>query len=50
MEREEEMNRMRENFDLRIDTDKDGVVSLLEFITYSKSSDFHKNEDWKVSN
>lgn len=47
MEREEEMNRMRENFDLRIDKDKDGVVSLLEFITYSKSSDFNKNEDWK---
>ena len=49
MEREEEMNRMREKFDLDVDSDKDGVISLVEFTKYTKSSKFKNNEEWKVS-
>lgn len=46
-EREEEMNRMREHVFKEIDTDKDRMVSLDEFIAATKQRDFEKNEEWK---
>lgn len=49
VERDEEMNRMREHVFTEIDTDKDGLVSLEEFMKSTKSEDFEKDESWDVS-
>lgn len=48
VEREEEMNRMREHVMNEIDKDKDRTVSLEEFIAATKQKEFEKNEEWKV--
>ena len=48
MEREEEMNRMREHVMNEIDKDKNRMVSLEEFIAATKQKDFQQNEEWKV--
>ena len=31
----------------QMDKDKDGLISFLEFMDETKSSDFDKDEDWK---
>ena len=49
VEREEEMNRMREHVMNEIDKDKDRMVSLQEFIVATQQKEFDKNEEWKVS-
>jgi len=46
-ERAEEMERMREHVMKNMDHDKDGLLSLEEFIAETKSEDFEKDEDWK---
>jgi hypothetical protein len=48
VEREEEMNRMREHVMSEIDKDKDRMVSLQEFIAATQQKEFDKNEEWKV--
>lgn len=46
-EREEEANRMREHVVNEIDKNKDGLVSLDEFIEATKTREFKQNEEWK---
>jgi len=46
-ERNEEMERMREHVMKSMDHDKDGLLSLEEFMTETKNEDFEKDEDWK---
>lgn len=46
-ERDEEMERMREHVMKNMDHDKDGLLSLEEFIAETKTDDFEKDEDWK---
>ena len=46
-EREEEANRMREHVINEIDKNKDGLVSLDEFLEQTKQREFDKNDDWK---
>ncbi|XP_067939054.1 nucleobindin-2-like isoform X1 [Watersipora subatra] len=46
VERDEEMNRMREHVFGEIDTDRDGFVSLAEFIESTKSEDFDNDDAW----
>jgi len=46
-ERNEEMERMREHVMKSMDHDKDGLLSLDEFMTETKNEDFEKDEDWK---
>jgi hypothetical protein len=46
-EREEEANRMREHVIKEIDKNKDGLVSLDEFLEQTKQREFEKNDDWK---
>ena len=49
MERYEEMSRMREHVYGEVDVDKDGLISLDEFINMSKDENFDEKEDWDVS-
>ena len=42
-EREEEANRMREHVMTEIDKNKDGLVSLDEFLEQTKQKEFDKN-------
>lgn len=46
-ERQEEMERMREHVMKSMDHDKDGLLSLDEFMAETKNEDFEKDEDWK---
>ncbi|CAH1785391.1 unnamed protein product, partial [Owenia fusiformis] len=46
VEREEDMARMREHLDNDVDTDKDRLISFDEFIKYTKSDDFDKDDGW----
>lgn len=46
-EKDEEVARMREHVMSEIDKDKDGFVSLDEFMRASKTDDFEKDEGWK---
>lgn len=48
VEREEEMNRMREHVFNEIDKDQDKFISLDEFLKSTQSDDFEKDEDWEV--
>ncbi|KAL8572788.1 hypothetical protein ACOMHN_024964 [Nucella lapillus] len=52
MEKEEEMNRMREHVFTEIDTDKDLMISIQEFLQYTgKNGDnkkFEENEGWET--
>jgi hypothetical protein len=47
-ERYEEMNRMREHVMNELDKDKDKLVSQNEFMKYTASQDFDKDEPWEV--
>ena len=38
---------MREHVMNEIDQDKDGLISLDEFLQQTKQKEFDKNEDWK---
>lgn len=49
VERDEEMNRMREHVFNEIDKDKDQFISMDEFIDSTKADDFDQNEEWDVS-
>merc|ERR1719334_1217068 len=46
-ERDEEMERMRTHMLKIMDHDRDGLVSLEEFMAESKDDDFEKDEEWK---
>lgn len=46
-EKDEEIARMREHVMSEIDKDKDGFVSLDEFMSASKTDEFEKDEGWK---
>lgn len=48
MERFEEMNRMREHVMNEVDVDKDGMISMAEFLRSTKSEEFKNNEPWQV--
>lgn len=48
-ERYEEMARMREHVMKELDKNGDKLVSLEEFMEYTKSEDFNKDEGWDVS-
>jgi nucleobindin len=48
LEREEEMNRMREHVMNEIDKDKDRMISFKEFTDATQQQDFKKNEEWKT--
>ena len=47
-ERFEEMARMREHVFGELDHDKDKLISLQEFLNYTASQEFEKDEGWKV--
>ena len=47
-ERFEEMARMREHVFGELDHDKDHFISLDEFLNYTASQEFEKDEGWKV--
>ena len=47
-ERYEEMNRMREHVMNELDKDKDKLVSQNEFMKYTASQDFDKDEPWET--
>lgn len=47
VEREEEMNRMREHVFTEMDKDSDKVISLEEFLKATHEKQFEKNEEWK---
>lgn len=49
VERDEEMNRMREHVFTEIDKDMDSLVSFDEFIASTKLDNFEKDEEWDVS-
>ena len=42
------MNRMREHVVEEMDADKDGVVSMDEFMEIAKTKNFIENDNWKV--
>lgn len=48
-ERYEDMARMREHVFGELDQDKDRLISLDEFLNYTSSQEFQKDEGWKVS-
>ena len=52
-EREQERNRMREHVEIEMDTNKDHVVDLEEFLSqlkrYKNNEKKGKKEEWKVS-
>mgnify|MGYP000175680590 CR=1 FL=1 len=47
-ERYEDMARMREHVYEELDQDKDRLISLEEFIRYTDSAEFQKDDGWKV--
>ncbi|XP_068760901.1 nucleobindin-2-like [Montipora capricornis] len=47
-EKDEEIARMREHVMSEIDKDKDGFVSLEEFMKASRGDEFEKDEGWKT--
>jgi len=47
-EREEEMARMREHVYTEMDRDKDGLISLQEFLQEEKEADFNQDPGWKT--
>lgn len=47
-ERYEEMNRMREHVINELDKDKDKLVSFEEFMKYTASNEFEKDEPWET--
>ncbi|XP_075996876.1 nucleobindin-2-like [Genypterus blacodes] len=47
-EMEEERLRMKEQVMKEVDKDKDGLVSLAEFLSTSQSSSFQNNDDWET--
>lgn len=49
VERDEEMNRMREHVFNEIDKDKDRFISMNEFLESTQSEAFDEDEDWDVS-
>lgn len=48
-ERYEEMARMREHVMKELDKDGDKLVSMDEFMQYTRSDEFNKDEGWDVS-
>lgn len=46
-ERQEEMERMREHVMREMDKDKDGLLSLSEFMSETKTKDFEEDDEWK---
>ena len=49
VEREEERNRMREHVFSEVDKDKDGMISLKEFLSSTDQKEFNEDQGWKVS-
>jgi len=47
VERDEEMNRMREHVFTEMDKNKDKMISLEEFMNETKEKDFDDNQEWK---
>jgi hypothetical protein len=47
-ERFEDMARMREHVFGELDGDKDRLISMGEFLNYTASQEFQKDEGWKV--
>lgn len=47
IEREEEMNRMREHVFKEMDKNQDKMISMEEFINETQDKDFDENEEWK---
>ena len=47
-ERYEDMSRMREHVFGELDHDKDRLISMAEFLNYTASAEFDKDEEWKV--
>ncbi|WAR02799.1 NUCB2-like protein [Mya arenaria] len=47
-EKYEDMGRMREHVFNEIDTDKDHLISQEEFLNYTNSNQFEKDEGWKT--
>jgi len=47
VEREEEMNRMREHVFTEMDKNSDKLISMDEFIQTTNEKEFEKNEEWK---
>ena len=48
-ERYEEMNRMREEVYSEVDKDRDQLVSLQEFLDWTNTAEFEKDDgDWPV--
>jgi len=48
-EKAEEVSRMREHVVDHMDSDKDGVIQLSEFVEYSKSQDFDHEDPWDAA-
>uniref|UniRef100_A0A3Q2TLT7 Nucleobindin 2 n=1 Tax=Fundulus heteroclitus TaxID=8078 RepID=A0A3Q2TLT7_FUNHE len=48
VEMEEERLRMREHVMNEVDTNKDRLVSLSEFITATKKEEFHEKDEWET--
>lgn len=48
MERYHEMMKMRQEMMKEADTNEDKVISLDEFLSWTKKSDFKKDPEWKV--
>lgn len=46
-EMEEEYERMREHIYKEIDTDRDGLIGLQEFLSYSKKPEFRNDHGWE---
>lgn len=42
------MNRMREHVFTEVDLDKDGMVSLAEFLRSTKSGEYTQDGSWEV--
>lgn len=49
VERDEEMNRMREHVFNEMDKDKDQFISMEEFMESTQADDFDNDEGWDVS-
>ena len=48
VEREEEMNRMREHVFGEVDKDKNRQIDLQEFLDSTKGKDFDEEDPWEV--
>ena len=49
IEREEEMNRMREHVFGEVDKNQDRMIDLQEFLDSTNKEDFDEDEPWDVS-